>query len=154
MGLGVVPPYRWCSLVSQHGLSPRYLVLHVQLWNLPSLFPNNKPYVTFLFALHLCHQKSIWMSLIYLHKNLHSCSRKQPGVLWSFMSINYAKQSKSHNYIIRGSSKLLPSVSLSKAKRVITVLFPLQSRVKMLLQRPGRQALPKAASCSYCYYHE
>lgn len=52
--------------------------------------------------------------MLYHHKNLDSCSSKQPGVLRSFMSINYVKQSRSHNYIVCGSSKLLPSVSLSK----------------------------------------
>lgn len=70
------------------------------------------------------------------------------------MSINYVKQSKSHNYVVCGSSKLLPSASLSKEKRMITVLFSSQSWLKMLLQRPGRQPLPKAASCSYYYYHK
>lgn len=135
MGLDVFPPYQGCSSAAQRGSSPRCLVLHVRLQNLLSLFPNNKPCMIFL---HLSHQNSIRMSLIHLHKNLHSCSSKQPGVLWSFMSINYVKQSKSHNYVVCGSSKLLPSVFLSKEKRVITVLFSLRLWFKTLLQRPGR----------------
>lgn len=52
--------------------------------------------------------------MLYHHKNLTSCSSKQPGAPCSRMSINYIKQSKSPLYVVRGSSEVPSSISLRK----------------------------------------
>lgn len=83
------------------------------------------------------------MSLIYLHKNLHSCSSEQPGVLYSFMNVNYVKQSKSPNYIVCGSSKPLLSVFLSKNRGWLLSCFHCSCRLRCFCEEQGSSPCPK-----------